>query len=361
MYIVGMSRQAHTIELSPSELELLQHWARAGKTEQRLALRARIILAANEGDENKRIAADLSTTVTTVGKWRRRFHQFRKEGLSDNQRPGKAPIYDSKVERRILEMLDKPVPKGYSIWSGPLIAHELGDVSVHQVWRVLRKHQISLSRRHSWCISTDPEFEPKAAAVVGLYLDPPENVVVLSVDEKPAIQALERAQGWIRLPNGKALTGYNHEYKRHGTTTLFAALEIATGLVKAGHYQRRRRREFLDFMNDLVAAYPDKELYVVLDNLKTHKPKRDRWSQRHKNVHFIYTPTHASWLNQVEIWFSILWKKALRGASWTSPNQIRKKINDFVEVYNETAAPFEWKATEVMPVKPKNNYSLLRK
>ena len=129
---------------------------------------------------------------------------------------------------------------------------------------------------------------------------------MLSVDEKPHIQALERAQGWLKLPNGKAITGFNHEYKRHGTTTLFAALEVATGLVKAGHYQRRRRVEFLHFMNRVVADHPDREIHVILDNLNTHKPKHDRWLARHKNVHFHFTPTHASWLNQVEVWFSIL-------------------------------------------------------
>ena len=160
-------------------------------------------------------------------------------------------------------------------WNGRLLAQGLGDVSQHQVWRVMRKHNLHLERRQSWCVSTDPEFSRKAADVVGLYLNPPENALVLCVDEKPHIQALERAQGWIRLPNGRALTGFNHEYKRNGTTTLFAALNVATGLVHAGHYRRRRRREFLDFMNELVSAYVGKELHVVLDNLNTHKPKED--------------------------------------------------------------------------------------
>ena len=130
-----------------------------------------------------------------------------------------------------------------------MLARYLGDISKHQIWRVLRRHEIALARRRSWCISTDPGFAPKAADIVGLYLQPPENAVVLSVDEKPHIQALERAQGWLKLPNGTAVTGFSHAYKRHGTTTLFAALDIATGLVKTGHYQRRRRVEFLDFMN----------------------------------------------------------------------------------------------------------------
>ena len=139
---------------------------------------------------------------------------------------------------------------------------------------------------------------------MGLYLSPPENAVVICVDEKPHIQALERAQGWLKLPGGKALTGFNHEYRRHGTTTLFAALEVASGAVKAGHFNRRRRREFLQFMNEVIADYPEQEVHVVLDNLSTHKPKRDMWVKRHPNVHLHYTPTHASWLNQSKRQFS---------------------------------------------------------
>jgi transposase len=193
-----------------------------------------------------------------------------------------------------------------------------------------------------WCISTDPAFAQKAADIVALYLQPPENAVVLSVDEKPHIQALERAQGWLKLPNGKALTGFNREYKRHGTPTLFAALDVVTGLVKAGHYRRRRRVEFLHFMNRVVVDHPDREIHVILDNLNTHKPKHDRWLGRHKNIHFHFTPTHASWLNQVEVWFSILSSHALAGASFTSPRQVRDQIDAFITAYNQHAHPFEW-------------------
>ena len=362
MYNIFMSRTAPLIELTPEERSTLESWSRSGKTEQRLAFRSKIILAASEGKQNQSIAANFNTTVSTVGKWRHRFIESRMNSLSDASRSGVTPKYDNAaLEKRILETLDKPVPSGYATWTGPLLTKALGDVSEHKVWRILRELNISLARRHSWCVSTDPEFVPKAAAIVGLYLHPPENAVVLSVDEKPAIQALERAQGWLRLPNGKTLTGFNHEYKRHGTTTLFAALEVATGMVKTGHYKHRKRREFLDFMNDVVTGYADQEIYVVLDNLNTHNPKHDRWLQRHKNVHFFYTPTHASWLNQVEIWFSILWRQALRGASFTSPAQIRKAIDEFAEVHNSTAAPFEWKATEVYPSTLKYNYNDLRK
>jgi transposase len=279
-------------------------------------------------------------------------------GLWDRPRSGKPAIYDRNTERRILSKLDESPPDGYATWNGRLLAQALGDVSVDHVWRVLRDLGIDLERRHSWCISTDPEFTAKAADVVGLYLDPPEGAVVICVDEKPSIQALERAQGWLRLPNGKAITGFSHEYKRHGTTTLFAGLEVVTGQVKAGHYKRKRRREFLDFMNEIVADYPpDVELHVILDNLSTHKPKNDRWVARHKNVHFHFTPTHASWLNQVEIWFSILWRGALRGASFTSPSQVRNAIDRFIAVYNETAAPFEWRKKTVSPSETKHTYA----
>jgi transposase len=258
--------------------------------------------------------------------------------------------------------LDEPPPSGYAAWNGKLLAEALGDVSPYHVWRVLRKHGICLQRRRSWCISTDPEFAVKAAAIVGLYLAPPENAIVLCVDEKPGIQALERAQGWLKLPNGKALTGFSHEYERHGTATLFAALEVATGLVKAGHYTRKRRSEFLDFMNELVAGYPeDAELHVILDNLSTHKPKDDRWLKRHPNVHFHFTPTHASWLNMVEIWFSILWRQALRGASFTSPRQVRQAIDRFIDTYSEHASPFEWTRETVHNIQPRKCYADLCK
>ena len=201
----------------------------------------------------------------------------------------------------------------------------------------------------------------KAADIVGLYMMPPDNAVVLSVDEKPSIQALERAQGFLRLPDGKAVNGFSHCYKRHGTTTLFAALNIVTGEVKTGHYPRRRRREFLDFMNGILADHPARTIHVVLDNLNTHKPKRDRWLKTHPNVHLHFIPTYSSWLNQVECWFSIMSRAALRGASFTSPRQLRDAIDAFVEVYNPRAAPFEWTKAVVHQSKPKPIYSDLCK
>jgi len=355
-----MAYQSIPITVTDEDRKTLESWVRSTTKEQRLVLRARIILAAAEDRGTNEIATELSIRPATVSKWRKRFSLQGIAGLQDASRPGAKPVYDLGTEKRILALLDERPPPGYASWNGGLIAKRLGDVSKHQVWRVLRKHGIQLQRRRSWCISTDPQFASKAADIVGLYLNPPRNALVISVDEKPCIQALERAQGYLRLPNGKALTGQNHEYKRHGTTTLFAALNVATGQVKAGHYKRRRRREFLDFMNDVLAEHQGKEIHVILDNLNTHKPKDDRWLKKHKNVHFHFTPTHASWLNQIECWFSILTRASLRGASFTSPREVRQAIDQFIYAHNKQAAPFEWKKTEVHPVTPKRRYSDLR-
>lgn len=355
-----MTRTATPIVLSESETRTLESWLRAGSTEQRHAERARIILAAGAGEGTLEIARRLGTRPARVAKWRTRFARDRLAGLTDAPRPGARVRYGPETERRILAQLDQPPPSGHATWTGGQLAKALGDVSAVHVWRVLARHHISLRRRRSWCISTDPEFAAKAADIVGLYLDPPENAVVICVDEKPSIQALERAQGWLRLPDGRSLTGFASEYKRHGTTTLFAALEVATGLVQTAHRSRRRRREFLGFMNEVVAAHPDTELHVVLDNLNTHKPKHDRWLSRHRNVHFHFTPTHASWLNQVEVWFSILVRAALAGASHTSPAQVRAAIDRFVATYNPNAVPFEWTKREVHQVDLSHTYAHLR-
>lgn len=309
--------------------------------------RARIVLLAADGRGTRAIARELDTMPRTVSLWRGRFSRAGLAGLADKPRPGPAPKYGEQTGKRILALLDRPPPTGYARWSGPLIARALGDVHEQQVWRFLRAQKIDLSGRKSWCESTDPEFVAKAADVVGLYMAPPENAIVISVDEKPSIQALERAQGYLKLPNGRALTGHSHDYKRNGTSTLFAAFEVATGKVTAAHKQRRRRVEFLDFMNDIVAAYPGKDIHVVLDNLNTHKPKNDRWLKRHPNVHFHFTPTRASWLNQVEIWFSILEGQSLSGASFTSVKQLKEHIDAFIEAYNHRAKPFVWTKAKV--------------
>ncbi len=355
-----MSRPCTPIVLTTKDRTVLENWVRFAKTEQRRVFRARVILAAAAGEGNARIAERLAARPGTVSKWRTRFAAQGLVGLTDAPRLGPNPRYGAQTEKEILTKLDEPPPEGYAKWNGRLIAEALGDVSKHQVWRVLRTHDIHLQRRRSWCISTDPEFASKAADIVGLYLNPPENAVVLSVDEKPHIQALERAQGWLQLPNGKAVTGYSHEYKRHGTTTLFAALNVTTGQIRAGHYNRRRRVEFPDFMNTVIAEHPHRTIHVVLDNLSTHKPKRDQWPARHKNVHFHYTPTHASWLNQIEIRFSILSRGALQGRSFTSAAQLREAIDVFIKVYNQKTAPFQWRKAKVKQKPLHYKYANLR-
>jgi transposase len=356
-----MGRSPAQVRLTAEEEATLRGWTRKGTSEQRLVERAKIILLSHEGVTVEGIASQLGTRPARVSKWRQRFAQNRLSALSDAPRPGKPRTYDGKTETRVLSLLDQPVPDGYAQWNGPLLAEALGDVSADQVWRILRSRGIQLQRRRSWCITTDPEFGPKAADVVALYLNPPENAVVVCVDEKPHIQALQRAQGYLRLPDGRAVNGFSHCYKRHGTTTLFAALDVVTGEVQTGHYARRRRREFLDFMNEVVAANPGREMHVILDNLNTHKPKRDRWLQRHPQVHLHFTPTYSSWLNQVECWFSILSRSALRGASFTSARQLREAIDKFVRAYNADAVPFEWTKAVVHPTTPKRLYADLCK
>lgn len=354
-----MTGKATPIIMTEQERNELEVWVRKPTMERRSADRARIVLEAATGKTTLEIARNLKMGRSTVSKWRTRFAHQHMDGLKDKPRGGAKVKYGTDMESRILKQLDEPLPPGYSTWTGGLVARYLGEVTASHVWRVLRKHGVHLQRRRSWCISTDPQFAQKAADVIGLYLYPPENAVVLCVDEKPAIQALERAQGWLRLPNGEAFRGFSHEYKRHGTTTLFAALEVATGLAHTGHYRHRRRREFLDFMNQTVALYPNKELHVILDNLNTHKPKHDRWLARHPSVNFHYIPTHASWLNQVEVWFSILSRQALRGLNATSVADICRAIDTFTNSRNEHPVPFEWNRSSVNPVNLKHHYANL--
>ena len=345
-----MSRPAAVIVLSPEEKKQLEGMLRRGKGERRYADRARMILRCAQGRANTEIGRELGVRPATVCKWRVRFEREGLSGLHDDFRPGRPAGEDrTQLRQRLLARLEESPPAGCASWSGPLLARTLG-VKADLVWAQLRLLGISLQRRRSWCISTDPQFAQKAADVVGLYLGPPENAVVISMDEKPCIQALERTQGWLKLPNGQALSGFAHEYQRHGTTHLFAALQVATGQVLAGHYRRKRREEFLDFMDRVVAAHPGRELHVIVDNLSTHRlPPGHRWAQAHPQVHFHFTPTHASWLNQVEVWFSILTRQALRGASFRSVKELIAAMDAFITAYNRAATPFVWTKINVTP------------
>ena len=298
-----MIPDAVEVRLSRKDRAELEARLRAPTTAQRDVLRARIVLLAAQGRSTRSVADELETMPRTVSLWRGRYAREGLAGLEERPRPGPKPKYSEATARRILAVLDQPAPSGFARWTAPLIAVELKDVHKQYIWRFLRAQKIDLDGRKSWCESDDPAFAAKAADVVGLYMAPPQNAVVICVDEKPSIQALERAQGYLKLASGRALNGRSHDYKRHGTTTLFAALEVATGKITAAHKNRRRRTEFLAFMNDIVATYSDTAIHVILDNLSTHKPKQDRWLARNPNVRFHFTPTRASWLNQVEVWF----------------------------------------------------------
>lgn len=355
-----MARPATPIELSNDQRKYLEKLVRQPKAESRYVERARMILWACQGMSNLEIARRLDTRPARVSKWRTRFAQEGLDGLCDDFRPGVAPRYDKEqVRNRILKLLDEDPPIGYTKLNGRLLAERLGDVSADQVWRQLRSLGISLQRRRSWCVSTDPEFTEKAADIVGLYLAPPENAVVLCVDEKPCIQALERAQGWLKLPNGRALSGFAHEYKRNGTTTLFGALEVATGRALGSCKARKRRKEFIEFIEEIEEAYPSGELHIILDNLSSHKIKDPKFWKEHPRLHFHFTPTHASWMNQIEAWFSILSRSALKGGSFSSVPQLIEAIESFVETYNQTCHPFQWTKIRVEPKSLESKYANL--
>lgn len=348
-----MIPDAREIRLRPKLRKVLEARCRAPTTPQGEVKRARIVLLAADGLSTRSIAKEVGVQPRIVSKWRHRFADHGLAGLTDLPRAAKQPIYGPATNKRILALLDRPPPTGYARWTGPLLAKALEDVDVQYVWRFLREHKIDLVARKSWCESNDPQFVAKAADVVGLYINPPTKAIVLCVDEKPSIQALERAQGYLRLPNGRALSGQSHDYKRHGTTTLFAALEVATGRIIAEHSKRRRRVEFLGFMKGVVATFPDRDLHVILDNLNTHK-KCEHWLKKHPKVHFHFTPTRSSWLNQIETWFSILQGQSLSGASFTSVEQLQEHIDAFIAAYNETATPFAWRKKKVYQRRFKN-------
>jgi transposase len=318
-----------------------------------------MILGCLEGVRVQEVAARCQTRANTVIKWRERFVAQGLAGLEDEPRPGAKKVYGEAFRLRVLATLEQPPPAGQAVWDGPALARAVGG-SVHAVWRVLRREGICLQRQRSWCVSTDKEFAAKAADIVGLYLNPPENALVISIDEKPSIQALERTSGYVETDNGKIVRGFKSTYKRHGTLNLFAALQIATGQITSRITQTKRREDFLSFMDTIVAETPaDKELHVILDNYCTHK-KCDAWLAQHPTVHFHFTPTSASWLNQVEIWFGILSRKALRGASFNNISALRQAIEDFVAAYNPTATPFRWRKREVRGSQLRNTIVNLR-
>jgi transposase len=341
-----MARNAPTISCGPEDrLEL--EWLAASRTEPKQMIeRDQIILGCLDGKRVNEVARTCRTRPNTVIKWRQRFTQGGLAGLRDAPRAGAKPVYGADFRNRVLALLEQPPPTGQACWDGPAVAAALHG-SVHAVWRVLRQEGICLQRQRSWCVSTDKEFAAKAADIVGLYLNPPEKALVISVDEKPSIQALERKTGYVETDNGKIVRAYKSTYKRHGTLNLFAALKVATGEVKTAITQLKKREQFLQFMDQVVAEGPaDQEFHVILDNYCTHK-KCDAWLTLHPHVHFHFTPTSASWLNQVEIWFGILSRKALRGLSAKNTADLRQAIEEFVAAYSKHAKPFKWRKREV--------------
>jgi transposase len=341
-----MARSAPTLSCGPADRQLLERLAGSRTEAKQMIARAQIILGCLAGRKVKAIAQACHTRPNTVIKWRQRFAERGLAGLHDAPRPGAKPVYGEDFRNRVLALLEQPPPAGQANWDGPAVAAALHG-SVHAVWRVLRHEGICLQRQRSWCVSTDKEFTAKAADIVGLYLNPPEQALVISVDEKPSIQALERKTGYVETDNGKIVRAYKSTYKRHGTLNLFAALEVATGQVKTTITQLKRREEFLQFMDQVVAdTTPGQELHVILDNYCTHK-RCDAWLAQHPNVHFHFTPTSASWLNQVEIWFGILSRKALRGLSAKSTGELRTAIEAFVAAYARHPQPFKWRKREV--------------
>jgi transposase len=271
-----MPRHAPELECSIEDKASLLALAKSRVEEARAVERARIILACLEGKQIQRVAGELDVSIPTVTKWRQRFSLWGLRGLRDQPRPGKPVTYDKAFRNRVLATLEEPAPAGMSHWDGPALAERL-DASVHAVWRVLRREGIYLQRRRSWCVSTDKEFAPKAADVVGLYLNPPLNAVVLSVDEKPSIQAIERASGYVETDSGKVVRGLKSTYKRHGTLNLFAALEVGTGQVKTKFTEFKKREDFRGFLDGVLADQPqDAEIHVILDNYSPHK-RNDDW------------------------------------------------------------------------------------
>src|SRR6266851_763567 len=339
-----MGRAAAMIELSEGEERELRAVLRMPSASQQQALRARIVLRAAQGATNTQIAAEAGVSLPTVGLWRRNFARRGLDGLADAPRSGRPREIDDDEIQRVLAKTLEPPPDGTTHWSVRRLAAATGiaPTTVHRIWR---EHKLKPHQVRSFKFSKDPQLAEKLVDVVGLYLDPPEGALVLCVDEKTQIQALDRTQPTLPIKPGKAAR-MTHDYKRNGTTSLYAALEIATGEVTGACYPKHRHQEFLAFLNTLVRAYPRRPLHVVLDNSSTHStPEVERWLQRHKRVHFHFTPTSASWMNMIEIWFSILTNQQVRRGVYHDVPELTAAIEYFIENYNERAQPFVWTKT----------------
>jgi transposase len=333
------------IVLTAEENERLLEWTRRHSTSQALALRARIVLACQHDGSNREIGRQLRVTAQTVGKWRTRFQRARLDGLLDEPRPG-APrtISDSQVERVIAKTLHEK-PRNATHWSSRMMAKASG-LSQSAVVRIWHAFGLQPHRAETFKLSTDPLFIEKVRDVVGLYLNPPDRALVLCVDEKSQIQALDRTQPILPMMPGVP-ERRTHDYSRHGTTTLFAALNIATGKVIGEVHRRHRAKEFLAFLRTLDAATPATlDVHLVMDNYGTHKtPSVKAWMARHPRFHAHFTPTSSSWLNQVERWFATLTERQIRRGTHRSTVELEQAIRDYLAANNRNPKPFMWTKT----------------
>lgn len=340
-----MSRRAPEIKLTVEERTTLESIIRCPSTAQRDVLRARIVLLAAEDQRNEQIQEQLGISKPVVIKWRRRYAAERLAGLMDEPGRGRRRKYDAVIRHRIAATACSTPPESVGThWSVRTLARHLG-VGVAVVQSVLLAESIQPHRFRYWKDSPDPEFEPKMLAVVGLYMRPPQNAVVLSVDEKTSIQALDRTQPCLPLKPHR-IERLTHEYKRHGTASLLASLEVHSGRVRAESIQHNNSATFICFLRGLLRAYPDKELYLIADNGSSHRSKKTlAWVAKHKRLHLTFTPTHASWLNQIEIWFGILTRKVVRRGIFKSREELVDRLMNFIKSYNQEARPFEWTYT----------------
>jgi transposase len=319
-------------------LEKLRH---KRSTPAALAMRAEMILLAAKGHSNADIARRLRCQAHVVGKWRRRFAQEGVNALADRARSGRPVTTSERETKRVVMTACRQPPKGLSRWSVRTLARHLG-VPQARVQRILQAHDLHPHRLRTFTFSPDPQFEEKLLEVVALYMQPPQNAVVLCVDEKTGIQALDRTQPILPL-RAKKPRSWTNEYVRHGTRTVLASLEIKTGLVLARVKQSRTSYDFLSFMDEVVAAYPKQRLCVILDNLNTHKNEAARqWLAQHPKVTFHYTPTHASWTNLVECFFSILTRQGLQQAVHKSGKELERFLKAYFAEYNQHCQPFVW-------------------
>jgi len=337
-----IGRPTAAIELSEQEREILEQWARRPKTAQATALRARIVLGCAAGEYNGEIAKRLQVSLPTVGKWRSRFAKQRLQGLLDEPRPG-APrrITDAAVEAVLARTLEQS-PRAATHWSTRSMARASG-MSQSAVSRIWRAFALQPHRSQGFKLSRDPLFIDKVRDIVGLYMAPPERALVLSVDEKSQIQALERSQPLLPMRPGQA-ERRAHDYRRHGTTTLFAALDVASGFVLGDCHGRHRAKEFRRFLDLIDATTPaNLELHLILDNYATHKtPAVKRWLAQHPRFHLHFTPTGGSWLNLVETWFSTLTNQRLRRGSFRGVRELVAAIREYLDEHNRSPRPFVW-------------------